>query len=1462
MSLGTLIRLKKPKVRNRKILGLVTFAVLLILLSGGLYYFHIKANQEQFKQNKMHLLDDHFSQLRKKLSNDLLSELSKLKKPDSTRQQQDSVLRKVLVPQASTKASFIEKDSILLDYEPSQPVKDTSSHQQDSDTLTKAFLLETLNKQWKTSNMGEDFSEFLIVISKPKYKGDTVIGNVPARGTLFIENQKVFDTLFKKQAFNLPTIAQMDVLGENFQIFSRLYQFDEHDLKANIRIIGMVDQGTYAKATRKLDPWVIALLATFALLCIFGLPFFKMIFIAEDERLFSRDVLLAGFSVLVGFPIIISVFLSIANYFGMLHVVLPNRLEHMTDTLVSSFIDENHKTAVALRDVDLKPYQDSLAELAKDTLPIFLPQTNDTSLIDNFKFITQVNDMGKIAYHINFIKKPDPENTPTDISRREYFQDFVKIKKNIWQDTLGFRYLMRPVVSIEDGTEEAVYIINDSINGKAVFKVGSSQMASVHNSVLPFGYQFAIVDGDGEVWFHSTPGKSTLENLLKISRNTGSIQAALIGRVKANGQFYYHGKKQRYYLQPITGTNLTAITFYDVGLLRIRTSEVLTITGVAVLFAFLLTAFVAILTVAFRRTKWGLYKHNNFLFEFMTPKKNQKDHYILLSLIYIVFIVLSIVIMQFADFPPVSALTASLLYILWSYFLLYVTLNEKPTTKKNKKRNKSTDKKQDKVNTKSKKNTDRHDKKLVYDFAVMLLGIFIVCISPFIAGIIAPEPEDAALFIKARNMIILAATMLIVVPLIYIFLSYRKSVNFRRILIIVAILVLNTLLWVEGSKNAPAFSAALFLQWLCLIFLFRHKLKNLAALHDQAILEVQKLVVIPYRHWYATFLFTWVILASILPTIVFFTKARAIDDYLWVKSEERYMLNRYIDKSKILRTKNLQAIPGKEARFEALYKRHLSKGQYGGENFDQISPSNDSLDKITGPGPFRDLLWNARPIYDEQLREFQAMAYEQASDGSWFGTEDRTTINLLLKDATKDHNSLLARFKKPIKFNARVLPFENWSDRNAIYHSLVSLLSFFLILALLFALILYYVDRFFGFRFGDLKPSNFDSCGKDNYLGKFAGILKKSDANTGLMLIGPPVCGKEQFANRAVAKAGFKSGATLSFLRIDALDETADIQKIFEKLCISTFDKNGLTKAWDEMDVYIIKNMEHGLKSYEANHIKLRLLSHLIAKRHCMVLTSEVYPSQILGFYTHQTSAEGYLEPKFASDFYSWRDVLSAFPQVLLGLTTTKAKKTVAKELNVYSKSGTPLRKKDRKLLKSELGYSIFLPALTQVILARSLNHKNNRIDQQRMVLHTQNMAHGYYTDIWNSLPTRERYVLYDLAYDGFMNIKNSNSLFSLMKKGLIVWRDRPAIFNTSFKNFVVSSVSQDEALKLELKNSGKGAWGTIRIVFYLMIIAMIAFILLGEPGLIKDFEALIATLGGLGVVVPIMTSVLTQGQK
>lgn len=130
-------------------------------------------------------------------------------------------------------------------------------------------------------------------------------------------------------------------------------------------------------------------------------------------------------------------------------------------------------------------------------------------------------------------------------------------------------YVMRPVVSIDDQSEEAMYVLEDKKQaGLPGYKIGGAQLKSLHGAILPIGFQFAVLDDQGEVQFHSKKGRATLENFWEVSRSNGNLQAAISSRVMASGLIEYHEQANLYHTSPIAGTNLSMVTLYDISLLR------------------------------------------------------------------------------------------------------------------------------------------------------------------------------------------------------------------------------------------------------------------------------------------------------------------------------------------------------------------------------------------------------------------------------------------------------------------------------------------------------------------------------------------------------------------------------------------------------------------------------------------------------------------------------------------------------------------------------------------------------------------------------------------------------------------------------------------------------------------------------------------------------------------------------
>ncbi|MDX1363368.1 MAG: hypothetical protein R3243_04095 [Arenibacter latericius] len=1347
---------RKPLTANKRLLGLLTVALIVIALFFAAYYSYIKSNQHHFRESKLQTLDADFDIIKRQLDNDIQSFIS-----------QNNIQLKII------------KEDSLVKLVP--PIK---------------FHIESMwKKQGKSFKLDKAFDEYMVTIKDPSGLPDSTKSKEKANGfskpmedifkSSLIGTIKPPDTLFNSNLLNMGVSIPIPIKETKYQLFGREYNYQSSlipNIKLKIEIIGLIKADRYNETIRKIDPWIIALLTTFLLLSLFGLPYFKMLFIAEDERLSSNDVILSGISVVLGAPIIIIVFLSVMSHFNDYYHKVPNQLIRFSKNIGERFEKENIANVNKLYNISLQK-EDSVN--IPDSTQFFGISNKNFSFMNNFKFVTKISKKGNVLYHIGFIENFEIINTK-NLSTRPYYKDFDALK-NIWQSNDTIKYVMRPVVSIEDQTEEAIYIVNNKNDSLPGYRVGSSQLKSIHDPILPFGYQFLIVDNNGEVWFHSELGRATLENFFEVSRQVHDVRAAVLGRINANGLVNYRDEGKLFNVTPIKGTNLSVIALYDIGLLRTRISEVLTLAFIGIVLAVILILLITILSLIIRNPKLGLYRYDRFLFEFLTPKKKDRDTYILLSILFLGILLIGVIVnLYIPNTDSTKVYITCLLLPIWVYLIVYYTLH--------------------------------------------------------------PYRNKPDLKFRVRDFLLLTV-----------------------------IFFLNILMVKLDSDNYTFAKVAGLLQLGCLAIIVRGQFFSLPNGIKKLCRYNKFKFHIAYRYWYSIFLFSWLLLAAVFPTYLVFVNSKYLNDQFWSKSDQIYMAQKYMAKEKALEA-NLPAFKNfddwknwrnindwkswKESnewkvstilkeKYDTLYNNHLMQGLYPvyaksfkivtGKNFIRKNKDNDSI--------FNEFLWHTRPIYDERVSQFKALVYRGAQDSSWLSDEESNTLTLTYLNKPGVVSIIKHDTQKAIQ--------------NTFTNKTLMVTGNLIILAILFSLILFFVDRFFAFRFRHLRPNDFDSNQRENYTEKLGKMLLAKKANSGLLLIGLPFSGKRTFAREILESAGYKKGVSLSMLRLDHIDINADISIVLSLLAGYTL-KNQEEFNWEKHEAYIIEHLEHNIKSFNSNHIKLKVISFLISKKKRVILVSEVYPSQIFAIYENPPQESSLPWGSFEDDFNSWRNILSAFPQVLIGITENKEK--------VYRLLGIIPEKEPTKYLATitplieELGHSKFLPTLAPIILSKTLyetenpNEKYKRLDRQRMVMHTQNLGHGYYNDIWNALPTRERYMLYDLAKDGFLNIKNRNSLFSLMKKGLVVWKDRPTIFNYSFKNFIMTSVSMNEALRLENKNRGKGTWGNARIILYLIIITTIVFIALGNPKLIKDFEALIGTLGGLGVVIPLVSRFLASG--
>ena len=88
-------------------------------------------------------------------------------------------------------------------------------------------------------------------------------------------------------------------------------------------------------------------------------------------------------------------------------------------------------------------------------------------------------------------------------------------------------------------------------------------MRSVIDPVLPPGFEFAIVDQDGKVQFHSDTQRNVHENLLLETDRNARLQSLLISRGEGSLNTSYWGRPYRAYVKPTVIPGWSIVTLHD-----------------------------------------------------------------------------------------------------------------------------------------------------------------------------------------------------------------------------------------------------------------------------------------------------------------------------------------------------------------------------------------------------------------------------------------------------------------------------------------------------------------------------------------------------------------------------------------------------------------------------------------------------------------------------------------------------------------------------------------------------------------------------------------------------------------------------------------------------------------------------------------------------------------------------------
>ncbi|UII25973.1 hypothetical protein LVD15_22130 [Fulvivirga maritima] len=577
-----------------------------------------------------------------------------------------------------------------------------------------------------------------------------------------------------------------------------------------------------------------------------------------------------------------------------------------------------------------------------------------------------------------------------------------------------------------------------------------------------------------------------------------------------------------------------------------------------------------------------------------------------------------------------------------------------------------------------------------------------------------------------------------------------------------------------------------------------------------------------YHNCYINFLFVWLIFTSIFPAFIYFIKARQIENIIWSKYAQVQMAQAFNAKLHDLSSRNITHF---EHVTDAVYFVRDDNGFLSSEEWPQ---DNTKLEK----SDFRKVLFQYRPIYSNLIAATQPFVFLEADNAAWRWKERGDNLQFRYK------------MRAPDKFKA------DYYDGNYLYMSsfipgvhtsegfIWPIFGFFLIfwcllLILLYAIITFFVQQIFGISLLQSLKSNIEA-------NKNKGLISRN-----IILIGVHYAGKRLISEDL---AQGKKKLELSMLKLKAEKEESDSVDDISSLVIDEPNER-----WENYEAFIISNFEYGYKSMELNKKKLILLKTLIEARKHIIIISSIYPKQILDFYTEQIEADKHNE-ELIHQHATWKYLLGSFSEIIKPL-----KNNARWVIQAYDKGNYQLSAERRKAvlkeLIDELGCGNFLPSLTTPVLEMSL--KDGEIDYNQLIITVDSLAYGYYNSIWNSLEQREKFLVYDIAADGFVNLKNDKALYSLMKKGIVKFNDRPCLFNNSFRNHIMNSVQKREINKMSEKIKEQGSWSSIKMILYIVIAAIAVFLFIGEPSFVEDFSTFLSLLAGVAAVMPLVSSML-----
>ncbi|MEO7121369.1 MAG: cache domain-containing protein [Ginsengibacter sp.] len=650
--------MKYPSFNRNYIAVLIT--LVFVIFCGAIYFLiYVPNNERDLQEQRFRTLQNIDVNIHKKIENSvsLLSNLlDGFAKDDSTERYVSKYINNysrenftLTLPEVQVKNKIVRNGRIDSSYS----IAVNNESQLITLQLEKKIIDGTDTTSYKMS-MNFSFGQFIKLLFPE---------NIFDQYLVFSKRALVYETfpsginylndslVDKKNGNQISSVKSLNISGIDYKLFSQPVNFNADNEWV---ITGLLSDNRYQAEKNQLPASAILLLVTIAFIIIVAFPWIKLYQMGSKDRLTVSD----GIASIAVSMLLMS--LLFFTFFKYKTVLRPDNSSFSKDTLARQITAAFQKEISTVYHT-LKLFEDSIKSNPtlfhdlinfntdsvsfKDDSPVRRQLFGDSTMDLS---ISQVLWMDKYGNeNINWIAK-GMNPLHGNFRNRSYFKNIINKKEYLLDKDTSRKYFLDQIISWTSNEFTSVLSIPSTLKGEEIGAV-SFTFQSLHKTVLPAGYLFAIIDGNGNVLYHSDEAHNLNENLLNEFSEKDKLLTNIEARTKDVFITKYFGKEYNVNIQPINGLPYFIVILGDKSYKETRDTEIysFTLSMMLLFFGFLIFELFVVFLVSSRRS---FFKRQFFDTSWIGPRYSSHHQYNLATLFNALVILLVIAFFRTSTF--------------------------------------------------------------------------------------------------------------------------------------------------------------------------------------------------------------------------------------------------------------------------------------------------------------------------------------------------------------------------------------------------------------------------------------------------------------------------------------------------------------------------------------------------------------------------------------------------------------------------------------------------------------------------------------------------------------------------------------------------------------------------------------------------------------------------------------------